>query len=175
MTPLKIVAFLLIGISSLIIGAVMLAKPLAVGSQAPDFKLQDDHGNWRTLSEFNGKKVVVYFYPKDDTPGCTKEACSLRDSAQEYSKHGIVVIGISYDSVESHKEFKATYHLPFILLSDPTRKVTKKYHAASVLFGYFFPKRITYLIENGKICYVFKKIDVSTHGDDILKAFNIKT
>lgn len=173
MTLLKIVSLLLIGLSSLVIGAIMMAKPLVVGTQAPDFKLQDDQGNWRALAEFKGKKVVVYFYPKDDTPGCTKEACSLRDSAAEYSKHGIVVIGINYDSVESHKEFKAKYHLPFILLSDPKREIAKKYHAVSGLFGRLVPKRITYLIENGKIHYVFKKIDVSTHGIDILEAFGI--
>jgi peroxiredoxin Q/BCP len=151
------------------------AKPLAIGSIAPDFNLQDELGNWRTLSEFKGKKVVLYFYPKDDTPGCTKEACSFRDSASEYAKHSIIIIGINYDDTASHKAFKEKYHLPFILLSDSTRTVAKAYRAASVLFGYFVPKRLTYLInEDGTILKVFKKVDVASHAEDILEAFGIK-
>lgn len=166
---------------SLIAGTLSLmvitlcAKPLAVGSIAPDFRLQDEQGNWRTLSEFKGKKVVLYFYPKDDTPGCTKEACSFRDAASEYAEHGIIVVGINYDDVASHKAFKEKYHLAFILLSDATRAVAKAYRASSVLFGYFVPKRITYLInEDGTILAVLKQVDVATHADDILKVFGIK-
>lgn len=173
MTTFKIIALLLVGLSSLAIGAIIMAKPLTIDSQAPDIRLQDEQGKWRTLAEFKGKKIVLYFYPKDDTPGCKKEACSLRDSAAEYSKHGIIVIGVSYDSVESHKEFKDKYHLPFILLSDTEREVAKKYHAASGIFGRLVPKRITYLIdEHGTIVHVFKQIDVSTHGSDILEVFD---
>ena len=94
---------------------------IKVGDKAPDFQLIDDSGTERTLTEFKGKKVVVYFYPKNDTPGCTKQACSFRDNYGIYEEKGIIVIGISYDSPESHKKFKQKYNLPFILLSDKKR------------------------------------------------------
>jgi len=143
--------------------------PLKIGDKAPDFKLKDDSGQSRTLAEFYGKKVVLYFYPKDDTPGCTKEACSFRDNYNAFEENGIVVLGISYDSPESHKNFKQKYNLPFILLSDETKKVAKAYGAYGGLTKVFFPKRITFLInEEGIICHIFEKVTVTEHAGEVL-------
>ena len=107
------------------------------GASAPAFTLDDADGHARSLSEFKGHDVIVYFYPKDDTPGCTKEACGFRDDWQSLKKRGVVVLGISADSPESHAAFAKKYALPFILLSDPTRKVMEKYAAygEKILYG----------------------------------------
>ena len=99
------------------------------GKAAPAFKLTDAGGNKVSLADFKGKDVVVYFYPKDDTPGCTKEACGFRDNWRELEQRGVVVIGISPDDAASHAKFVDKYSLPFILLSDPDRKVMEKYGA----------------------------------------------
>jgi peroxiredoxin Q/BCP len=108
------------------------------GKLAPDFTLEDQNGKSVSLSDFAGKKnVLVYFYPKDDTPGCTKEACGFRDDLKAFEKLGVVVFGVSGDGAESHKKFIAKYKLPFPLLSDPDRKVMKKYGAfgEKVMYG----------------------------------------
>src|SRR5881398_847728 len=107
------------------------------GRKAPDFTLEDAAGTSVSLSDFKGKDVVVYFYPKDDTPGCTKEACGFRDLWKDIQKAGAVVLGVSADSGESHKKFAAKYKLPFTLLSDPDRKVMEKYGAygAKMMYG----------------------------------------
>jgi len=99
------------------------------GKKAPDFTLSDQDGKPVTLSEFKGKDVLVYFYPKDDTPGCTKEACGFRDLWKELQKAGTVVLGISPDEVESHQEFRGKFKIPFTLLSDPEKKVMKEWGA----------------------------------------------
>ena len=98
------------------------AMPVKVGDPAPDFQVKDDSGKIRTLAEFRGKKVVLYFYPKDNTPGCTKEACSFRDGYSTLQDAGIVILGVSFDSPESHRKFKDKQKLPFILLSDEKKK-----------------------------------------------------
>lgn len=147
-----------------------------VGKKAPNFTLLDDQGKERTLQEFAGKKIVLYFYPKDDTPGCTKEACSFRDNISLYSNNDIIVLGISYDSPESHKKFKEKYNLPFILLSDSEKKVAELYHANHGISGKFVANRVTYLIdEEGIIVDYFENVDVSTHALDVLKKFGIKS
>lgn len=102
---------------------------LTVGQPAPDFELTSDNGTKVKLSALRGQRVVVYFYPKDDTPGCTKEACGFRDAWKELQKRGVVVLGVSPDSAESHQRFRAKYRLPFALLSDPDRKVMQRYGA----------------------------------------------
>lgn len=104
-------------------------SPLQPGIPAPDFSLQDHTGTVRTLSEFKGSYVVLYFYPKDDTPGCTKEACMIRDSYNDFETSGIVVLGVSKDSPESHVKFREKYELPFILLSDMDKSVINAYGA----------------------------------------------
>ncbi len=105
----------------------MEVNKLEVGQKAPEFELPDHSGKLVRLSDFRGKKVILYFYPKDDTPGCTKQACSFRDHFDELSQLGAVVIGVSPDSPESHVKFKEKYNLPFILLSDPDHRVAEAY------------------------------------------------
>ena len=97
------------------------------GNVAPDFTLPDENGNQVSLSQFRGRKVILYFYPKDDTPGCTTEACGIRDSFPNFEASGAVVLGVSPDSVESHKKFKEKYNLPFTLLADTDHKVAEMY------------------------------------------------
>lgn len=142
-------------------------KPLAVGAIAPDFSLPDQDKKVRSLKEFKGSYVVLYFYPKDETPGCTQEACQLRDDFSAFTTQGIVILGISYDSPESHKAFKEHHHLPFTLLSDSKKTVAKKYGA----YQWFIPfaRRITYVINpHGVICGVIPNVDISTHASNIL-------
>ena len=106
-----------------------MAKNVEAGKKAPDFSLPDEHGNLVKLSSFRGKKVILYFYPADDTPGCTAQACGFRDSFPEIQEKNAVVIGISPDDAHSHQRFRAKYNLPFILLSDPDHVVAEKYGA----------------------------------------------
>ncbi len=142
---------------------------LKVGDAAPDFTLPDENESLHTLSEYRGQRVVVYFYPKDDTPGCIKEACGIRDIYSEFEESNIKVFGISYDSPRSHKKFKEKYQLPFTLLSDTNKEVSKVYGAK----GLFFPNRITFLIdEQGTILKVYEKVSVTKHGEDVLQYFS---
>jgi len=147
---------------------------LKEGNSAPDFSLKDGEGKTRKLSDYRGKKVVLYFYPKDNTPGCTKEACNFRDDDSEIRKKNGVVIGISGDSEESHKNFANKYKLPFILLSDPKKQVIEKYGALKQksMFGNSFLgiQRSTFVIdEKGKIIKVFPNVKVDNHSMEILE------
>lgn len=157
----------------------LAAKQLNVGDKAPDFTLKNDRDTDCSLRDFLGKKVVLYFYPKDNTPGCTKEACSLRNDYEVFEKNSITVLGVSYDSVKSHQKFKKEHRLPFTLLSDSSKKVAKLYGAASTWLFFFtapIPSRMTFLIdEKGIIVTVFKNVDVVNHAQEILKAFGIHT
>lgn len=142
---------------------------LSVGKNAPDFSLPDQDNNIHSLSEFKGKFVVLYFYPKDFTSGCTKEACSLRDNFSEFEKQDIVVLGINYDSPKTHRDFKAKHHLPFTLLSDSHKSVAKKYGAKNWWFVPV-PYRMTFIINpQGIICSILDNVDVSTHAAKILQ------
>ena len=135
------------------------------GEEAPKFRLMSDKGAFVSLDEFNGRKVVLYFYPKDDTPGCTKEACSFRDSNDLFLEKGAAVIGISADDSESHLRFRSKYNLPFYLLSDSDHKVMEAYGAweEKVI-------RSTFVIdEKGKIIKVFPKVVPENHAQDVLK------
>ena len=146
------------------------------GDKAPDFAVKDTDGNEVKLSDFRGQKVVLYFYPKDDTPGCTKQACSIRDSYSEFEERGIKVLGVSLDDEKSHRKFVNKYELPFTLLSDTD-------HAVSDAFGVYGEKefmgkkymgvsRKTFLIdEEGRIRKVFDKVNVDEHADEVLEAF----
>lgn len=130
---------------------------------APDFTLMDQDGKSHTLSQYKGKNVLVYFYPMDDTPGCTKEACSIRDSYQELTKLDLQVFGISPDSIESHKKFAEKYKLPFTLLSDPNKEVVGKYDADGA-----WVQRISYLInKEGEIIKTYPKVSPATHAAEI--------
>jgi peroxiredoxin Q/BCP len=138
---------------------------LAVGTVAPSFSTVDDTGKEVSLADFKDKVVVLYFYPKDDTPGCTKQAQSFRDNYKEYQNKEVVVLGVSMDDQASHKLFKEKYGLPFQLLVDKSGAITKAYEVD----GGGYSKRITYIIgTDGKISYVDDKVNTGSHAQDIL-------
>lgn len=146
---------------------------LKQGDIAPDFELKDQNGINRKFSDYRGKKIVLYFYPKDMTSGCTKEACGFRDDSDKFTKKGVEVIGVSTDTIESHKKFAEKHNLPFTLLADPEKEVVSKYgvynEKKSMGRTYVGVNRVTYLIdENGRIAEVFPNVDVNTHSKDIL-------
>ncbi len=148
---------------------------LKVGQKAPEFTVVNDEGQKVKLSEFKGKKVVLYFYPKDDTPGCTTEACAFRDGIDEIKSHGAVVIGVSTDSVESHKKFKDKFDLNFPLLADADKKIVQAYGTwkEKSMYGkkYMGIERTTFIIDGqGKISHIFPKVKVDEHYDEVLEA-----
>jgi thioredoxin-dependent peroxiredoxin len=139
--------------------------PLSVGATAPDFTVKDTNGNTVKLADYAGKPVVLYFYPKDDTPGCTKEACSFRDNYQQYLSQGITVFGVSMDDEASHQKFTEKFSLPFPLLADTNGAITKAYDVD----GGGYSKRVTYVIDgSGKIATVFTTINTESHATDVL-------
>lgn len=143
--------------------------PLTAGSIAPDFKTINDRGESVSLSDFRGKVVILYFYPKDDTPGCTKEAQSFRDNYQEYQDKDLVVLGVSMDDQASHKLFKEKYGLPFQLLVDEDGTITKAYDLYGEYNGVGYAKRVTYIIDaEGKISHVDEKVKTDSHAQDII-------
>lgn len=138
---------------------------LAVDDTAPAFTLQDEAGISHSLQDYRGKWIIIYFYPKDDTSGCTKEACHFRDNIEEIEKHA-VTLGVSGDSVESHQQFKEKYGLNFTLLADPQRNMIDLYGADGLIFA----KRVTFLIDpNGVIRKIYDKVDPEIHAAEILK------
>ena len=158
-----------------------MSKPassdLKVGQKAPDFTVMDDKGEKVKLADLKGKKVVLYFYPKDDTPGCTKEACAFRDGIDKIKKRGAVVLGVSADSVDSHKKFKSKFDLNFPLLADSDKKMIEAYGVwkEKSMYGkrYMGIERTTFVIdENGKIAHIFPKVKVDQHYDEVLEALN---
>lgn len=152
-----------------------MAKELSVGDQAPDFLLPDQDGKKVGLKDFKGKQVVLYFYPKDDTPGCTKEACDFRDSEAQILRTGAVILGVSLDGKESHQKFIKKYGLPFPLLSDENATVSKAYgvYKEKNMYGkkHWGIERSTFVIDaTGKVKAVFRKVKVDGHVDDVLTA-----
>jgi peroxiredoxin Q/BCP len=148
---------------------------LKEGDKAPAFTLTDESGAEVSLSDFAGKKLVVYFYPKDDTPGCTKEACNFRDNYQQFTDKGAVVIGISADSEASHGKFKQKYELPFYLLSDPEKTTIQAFGACGEkkMYGKTYEGiiRSTFLIdENGIVSKVWPKVKPAEHATEVLSA-----
>ena len=152
--------------------------PLPAGIPAPDFELLDDTNVARKLSDFRGRNVVLYFYPADDTPGCTKEACNFRDDYSAYEKADITILGVSPDTVKSHIKFKQKFHLPFPLLADEGHRVCD-------LYGVWGPKKLmgkeyegvlrtTFLIDqDGNIVKVFEQVRPAQHSSEVLAAFDI--
>ena len=138
---------------------------LSEGTQAPNFTATDDSGNTVSLSDYSGKTVVIYFYPKDDTPGCTKQACSFRDAYSDYQGKDVVVLGVSMDDGDSHKAFKEKFSLPFPLLIDTDGSLTKAFDVE----GGGYAKRVTFVIDgSGKIVKVFNSINTETHAADVM-------
>lgn len=152
---------------------------LQAGDNAPDFNAKDQDGNDVRLSDLRGTRVVLYFYPKDDTPGCTKEACSFRDADDVYRSKGIRVLGVSTDSEKSHQKFISKFQLPFDLLADTDKQIVEAYGVwgEKSMYGkkYMGTFRKTFLIDaDGKIVKVFDKVNVSEHADEVLAAFGEK-
>ncbi len=149
---------------------------LKEGDKAPDFTVRDGEGKMVKLKDFRGKKVVLYFYPKDDTPGCTREACAFRDAFGKFKRRSIEVLGVSLDSEASHKKFAAKFDLPFRLLADTDRAISEAYgtYGEKKFMGrkYMGNHRMTFLIdEKGKIKRIFDKVKPDEHAEEVLEAF----
>ena len=156
-------------LTTLLSTALFAGDSPGVGSEAPSFKLQDQNGDWHQLSDYHGQWLAVYFYPKDDTPGCTTEACNFRDNIYAFKAIGAAVVGISVDDVDSHKEFSDKYKLPFTILADEDGTTAKSY---GVLKDYKLVKlasRQTFLIDpDGKIAKHYDDVDPDEHTDEVL-------
>jgi thioredoxin-dependent peroxiredoxin len=153
-----------------------VATKLKEGDKAPDFAVNDGEGQTVRSKDLKGKKYVLYFYPKDDTPGCTKEACSFRDSFSKFKRRGIEVFGVSLDSEKSHQKFTEKFSLPFRLLADTDRKLSESYgtYGQKKFMGreYMGNHRMTFLIdEKGKIKKIFEKVKPEDHAEEVLAAF----
>jgi peroxiredoxin Q/BCP len=145
---------------------------LTIGQSAPDFSLPDQNGQAHTLAQYRNRWVLLYFYPKDNTPGCTMEACGLRDAWPDFGKLDTVVLGVSTDSVASHKKFAEKYHLPFTLLADEQKVVVKMYEvwAPKKFLGkeYLGTKRVSFLIDpSGKIVKIYDPVKPAAHTDEV--------
>jgi len=152
---------------------------LNIGDKAPDFKAINQDGEMVSLNDFKGRKLILYFYPKDNTPGCTNEACDFRNHYQFWLDKGYQVVGVSPDSQESHRKFIEKYQLPFPLLSDPDKEIIKAYGAwgPKKLYGREYEGliRSTFIIdEEGKILEIFKKVKTKTHTEQIIKKLNLE-
>jgi len=152
-----------------------MGSTLEVGDKAPEFSLPDQHGKTVALKSFKGKQVVLYFYPKDDTPGCTKESCDFRDVESQIVRAGAVIVGVSMDGQDSHQKFIKKYGLPFPLLSDEDAAISKSYgvYKEKNMYGrkYWGIERSTFVIDPaGKLKAVFRKVKVDGHADEVLTA-----
>ncbi len=153
-------------------------EPLKQGDKAPAFKAKDQNGETVSLNDFKGKKVVLYFYPEDDTPTCTVEACNLRDNYALLQKKGLFVLGVSPDDEQKHKKFEEKYSLPFTLIADPNKKIIEKYGVwgEKNLYGHKFMgiKRTTFLInEDGKIDHIIKGVRSKRHSEQIIDLWKV--
>lgn len=139
------------------------------GKAAPQFRLQDQNNQWHTLEDYRGQWIVLYFYPKDDTPGCTTEACNFRDDIYRYKAKGAAVVGVSLDDVESHQEFAEKYELPFPLLADVDHDAARKYNVLKTLGPLKFAKRETFLINpEGVVAKHYSDVDPDDHAKGVL-------
>lgn len=156
-------------------GLALMSPPVhagelpAVGEPAPDFSLPDQDGKTHKLKDYAGKWLVLYFYPKDDTPGCTQEACAFRDDLNKLMALGAEIVGISVDSQSSHAKFAEKYHLPFPLLADDQAEVARRYGVLSNMLLFKLAKRYTFLIDpQGKVRKVYDKVETSRHSQEII-------
>ncbi len=146
----------------------LLASP-AVGDAAPEFSLQDQNGEWHSLEQHRGKWITLYFYPKDDTPGCTKEACAFRDNIFAYDDLGAMILGVSLDDVESHEAFAEKYSLPFPILADTDKSTAREYGVYTKIVAFEMAKRETFVINpDGIIVKHYPKVSPASHAEEVL-------
>jgi peroxiredoxin Q/BCP len=146
-----------------------LAADLKPGDDAPAFELLDQHSRVHKLCDYRGQWLVLYFYPRDDTPGCTTEACEFRDDVFMLKRMGVALLGVSTDDVKSHQEFAEKYHLPFSLLSDPDGEVAREYGSLTNLGLLKFAKRHTFVIDpDNRVAKVYRKVQPKTHSDQVI-------
>jgi len=162
-------------IALLFLSAAQAADAPALGAQAPAFKLQDQNGQWHALDEYRGKWLALYFYPKDNTPGCTTQACEFRDNIFAFRDVGAVIVGVSLDDAASHKKFAEEHGLPFTLLADPTKETAKAYGVLTKMMGIMeVAQRDTFLIDpTGRIAKHYVRVDPKGHSQIVLA--DIKT
>jgi peroxiredoxin Q/BCP len=155
---------------SVLFGADAKANELKVGDVAPSFNLPDQAGKLHSLADYRGQWLVLYFYPKDETPGCTTEACQFRDDIATIQGLGVTVVGISEDSISSHERFAKKYHLPYTLLADDDGKVAADYDSLFSIFGFMkFAKRHTFIIDpQGRLAAIFTDVDPKDHSKQII-------
>jgi peroxiredoxin Q/BCP len=150
-------------------GLTTAEAQVAVGEMAPDFRLQDQNGQWHTLAQHRGQWIALYFYPKDQTPGCTKEACAFRDNIFAFDSLGAVILGVSLDDVKSHEEFAKKYSLPFSLLADTDGAVANRYDVLNVIGPMKLARRESFLIgPDGRIVKQYRKVDPEKHSAEVL-------
>jgi peroxiredoxin Q/BCP len=156
-------------LAMMLAGAALAADPPAVGSPAPAFRLQDQAGAWHALSDYKGKWVVLYFYPKDNTPGCTTQACEFRDNIFAYREMGAVILGVSVDDVASHKAFSEQHSLPFPILADSEKTTATAYGTLMNYKDMVLSQRDTYIIDpEGRIAKHYVKVDPKGHSELVL-------
>jgi peroxiredoxin Q/BCP len=166
---LAILAALIIAASLLVARAARAGELPVVGQPAPDFNLPDQDNKLHTLADYKGKWLVLYFYPRDDTPGCTKEACAFRDDLNQITELGAKVVGVSVDDTESHAEFSKKYHLPFPLLADKTTETADRYGALMNLLFIKVARRYTFLIDpKGVVGKIYLTVEASRHSQQII-------
>lgn len=160
-------------LASTLLGLFMVAWAFAgevtVGEAAPDFRLQDQNGEWHTLEQYRGQWVALYFYPKDDTPGCTTEACAFRDNIFAFENIGATILGVSLDDVDSHKEFADKYSLPFSILADTNKEAAKQYGVYTKMGTFEMAKRESFVIDpQGRVAKHYSKVNAETHSEEVL-------
>lgn len=160
----------LAGTLLVICGLTTVARAeIGVGEPAPDFRLQDQNGAWHTLETHRGTWIALYFYPKDDTPGCTKEACAFRDNIFAFEEIGATILGVSLDDVESHEAFAEKYSLPFSLLADTEGTTAEAYGVIGRFAGMRIAKRQSFLIDpEGRVVRHYEKVKPETHSEEVL-------
>lgn len=152
-----------------LIGAVALAADVSVGQPAPEFELSDQNGQLHSLEDYRDRWVVLYFYPKDETPGCTTEACEFRDNIFAYRERNAVILGVSLDDAESHKAFAENHGLPFTLLADTEGTAAEAYGVKTRMLGMTVAKRQTFIIDpDGKIAKHYEKVKPDSHSEEVL-------
>lgn len=165
---------ILLIIFGLLLSGSVVASSNWVGALAPEFKLQDQNGEEKSLKDYKDQWLVLYFYPKDDTPGCTTEAKNFRDKYKEYQAINTEIVGISLDDVESHKSFACAYKLPFTILSDVEQEASKAYKVLGGFGPMEFAERETFIIDpQGSIVYHYEDVDPDTHADEVLKQVKV--